>query len=353
MWGDTVPYSARIPGEPRPVSPSPDARDPLRTPLRLCRFCMEDGTPLVGLYEGDFVIPLDEAAVDFFDAADLGLVIPESESLLEVLPPDGSSLEALRTIANWVRNAPDAPALDDLAIPIDQVRLLVPIPRPGKILLLAGNYAKHVEERGGTTAEREETFPYVFMKPTTALTNPNDPIVLPAVSPDHIDWECELGVIIGRTCRDVPETEALGYVAGYTVVNDISDRKFQPNPSRKPRERDKFFDWLHGKWHDTFLPVGPCVLSADSVPDPQRFPIRLSVNGEVKQDGSTGQMVFPVAAIVSFLSTFLTLEPGDLIATGTPSGVGSATGTYLKPGDVVVAEIPGIGRLINPVVAAR
>ena len=120
--------------------------------------------------------------------------------------------------------------------------------------------------------------------PTTTLTHPGDPVVIPEVSPDHVDWECELGVVIGRRCRDVDEAEALDYVAGYTVVNDITDRKFQPNPGRKPRERDKFFDWLHGKWHDTFCPIGPCILSADAVADPQALPIRLTVNGEIKQD---------------------------------------------------------------------
>src|SRR5262249_40730096 len=166
-----------------------------------------------------------------------------------------------------------------------------------------------------------------------------------------IDYECELGVVIGRLCRDVDEADALRFVAGYTVVNDISDRKFAPNPNRKPRERDKFFDWLHGKWHDTFCPVGPCVLSADAVPNPQAMPVRLTVNGEVRQDASTAQMVFPVAAVVSFLSRFVTLEPGDLISTGTPSGVGSSTGTYLKPGDVVRASVGGIGTLENPVEA--
>ena len=241
-------------------------------------------------------------------------------------------------------------------MPVDEVKLLVPVARPSKILLLAGNYAAHVVERGGTAAERAETFPYVFMKPpTTTMTHPGDPIRIPAVSPDHVDWECELGVVIGRHCRDVEEDEALDYVAGYTVVNDITDRKFTPNPGRKPRERDRFFDWLHGKWHDTFCPIGPCLLSADAVPDPQALPIRLTVNGETKQDGNTGQMIFPVAAVISFLSRFVTLEPGDLISTGTPSGVGSATGTYLKPGrprrrldrrDRRAGE-PGRGRGVN------
>src|SRR5262249_42411875 len=147
------------------------------------------------------------------------------------------------------------------------------------------------------------------------------------------------------------EADALEYVAGYTVVNDITDRRFTPNPGRKPRERDRFFDWLHGKWHDTFCPVGPCVLTRDALEDPQALSISLTVNGEVKQDGTTAHMVFPVAAVVSFLSRFVTLEPGDIISTGTPSGVGAATGTYLKPGDVIRATIERIGTLENPVEA--
>ena len=157
--------------------------------------------------------------------------------------------------------------------------------------------------------------------------------------------------MIGRRCRHVDEDEAMGCIAGYTIVNDISDRSFKPNPNRKPRERDKFFDWMHGKWHDTFCPMGPCILSADVVPDPQALPFKLTVNGQIKQDASTAEMIFPVPAIVAFLSEFVTLQPGDVIATGTPSGVGSASGTFLQPGDCVRATIGPIGTLENPVEA--
>ena len=145
------------------------------------------------------------------------------------------------------------------------------------------------------------------------------------------------------------EADALSYVAGYTVVNDISDRKFKPNPNRAAREKDSFFDWLHGKWHDTFCPMGPCVLPADELADPQLMKMTLKLNGEVEQDASTAQMVFPVAAIVEFISSFVTLEPGDIISTGTPAGVGSAKGKFLKSGDVLEAAIEGIGVLRNPV----
>jgi 2-keto-4-pentenoate hydratase/2-oxohepta-3-ene-1,7-dioic acid hydratase in catechol pathway len=226
----------------------------------------------------------------------------------------------------------------------------VPFPTPGKLLLLAGNYSKHIEEGGGKAAERAQTFPYVFMKPpATTLTNPGDPIRIPAVSPDEIDWEVELGVVIGRECRNVSEMDALDYVAGYTVINDVSDRAFHPNPGRTERPNDKFFDWQHGKWHDTFCPMGPCVTPADEIADPQKLKLQLRVNGNVEQNSTTGDMIFPVAGVVAFLSTFMTLLPGDVIATGTPDGVGKAKGKFLKAGDDVEAEIEGIGILKNPV----
>jgi 2,4-diketo-3-deoxy-L-fuconate hydrolase len=318
--------------------------------MRLCRFVLDDVT-LLGFYADDRVVPLDQAAEAYGEERGVDLLLPSTEDVLDLLPPEGAAFLAARELSEWVEGL-DAGDLEGLSVPLDEVRLLVPIGVPRKLLLLAGNYAAHVAERGGSVAARGESFPYVFMKPpTTTLVNPGDPIVLPSVSPDHVDWECELGVVIGRHCRDVSEADALDYVAGYTVVNDVSDRRFTPNPGRVPRERDKFFDWLHGKWHDTFCPVGPCVLSADAAPDPQLMPLRLTVNGEVKQNATTAQMVFPVAAVVSFLSQFVTLEAGDLIATGTPSGVGSATGSYLKPGDVVRASVGGIGTLENPVEA--
>ncbi len=318
--------------------------------MRLCRFLCENA-PLIGFYQDDRIIPVDQACEAYSIARGEELVLRLGDSLLDLLPPDGPSFEGAREVAEWLDGLGED-EIDEIAIPVEEGPLLAPVSAPMKLLLLAGNYAKHVEERGGVAAERAETFPYVFMKPpTTTLTNPGDPIVLPAVSPDHVDWECELGVVIGRRCRDVEESEALDYVAGYTVVNDVSDRKFTPNPGRKPRERDKFFDWLHGKWHDTFCPVGPCILSADDLPDPQTLGLRLTVNDEVKQDASTSQMVFPVAAVISFLSRFVTLEPGDLISTGTPAGVGGARGEYLKPGDLVAATIERIGTLENPVEA--
>lgn len=318
--------------------------------MRVCRFAFDDMV-LTGFYADDHVIPLDQAAETYSRDNGVELLLPATENVLDLLPPDGSAYDAACELNAWIEQL-DVFEREELTIPASDIRLLVPIGAPPKLFFLAGNYAKHVVERGGAAAEREETFPYVFMKPpSTTLTNPGDPIKIPRVSPDQIDWECELGVVIGRRCRHVDEDEAMACIAGYTVVNDISDRGFKPNPGRKPRERDKFFDWMHGKWHDTFCPMGPCVLSADKVSDPQAFPIRLTVNGKLKQDATTAEMVFPVPAVIAFLSEFVTLEPGDVIATGTPSGVGSATGTFLRPGDVVRATIGRIGTLENPVEA--
>jgi len=312
--------------------------------MRLCRY-ERDGNPRIGVYEGDRVGDLALLG------RELGVDLPGlSDDLLDCLPPDGPLVEAVHRIGE--RLTERRPRCESLFSPLESVKLLVPLPRPNKVLLLAGNYAEHVREGGGRAAERHQTFPYFFSKPpSTTLNDPGAPVCLPASSPDHIDWEIELGVILGRRCRQVSEAEALDHVAGYTVCNDISDRKFQINPNRTQRERDRFFDWLHGKWHDTFLPLGPCVRLAEKNLDPQNWKLRLTLNGQVMQEGSTSQMVFPVAALISILSTFVTLEPGDILSTGTPAGVGFARKppVFLRSGDLLEASIEGIGVLTSPV----
>ena len=306
--------------------------------MRLCRF-HHAGANQAGFYNDDSVIPLSQAA------AAHGVELPESDCLLGLLP-GGASRDAVIKLQGELTDDEKA----SLSIPLADVKLLVPVPSPSKLLLLAGNYSKHIEEGGGKASEREQTFPYVFMKPPlTTLTDPGDPVRIPAISPDHIDWELELAVIIGRECKGVSEADALNYVAGYTVINDISDRKFKPNPGRDERDKDGFFDWLHGKWHDTFCPMGPCVLPADEQADPQTLDLKLCVNGEVEQEGSTAEMVFPIAAVVEFISSFITLMPGDVISTGTTAGVGAAKNKYLKAGDLLEAQIENIGVLRNPV----
>ena len=316
--------------------------------MRLCRI-EHQGAATAAFYKEDSVIPLSAAAAAYADTTGATLDVPQGDHLLSFLP-GGSYSEHAVTLANWLKENPGSNA--PIALPTADVQLLVPNPKPNKLFLLAGNYAAHIEEGGEIAAERAETFPYVFMKPpTTTLTNPGAPVQIPSVSPDSIDWELELGVVIGKGGKHITEAEALNHVAGYTVINDISDRKFRPNPNRKERSKDSFFDWLHGKWHDTACPCGPCITSASTISDPQDLQLKLTLNDEIRQDASTAQQIFPVAAVIEFISSFVTLEPGDMISTGTPSGVGSTTGTFVKPGDVLEATISSIGTLRSPLIS--
>jgi 2-keto-4-pentenoate hydratase/2-oxohepta-3-ene-1,7-dioic acid hydratase in catechol pathway len=211
-------------------------------------------------------------------------------------------------------------------------RLGVPVAGVGKVMCIGLNYSDHAAESGMAPPPE----PILFMKATSALCGPNDPIVLPKGS-EKTDWEVELGVVIGRAAKHVREEEALGFVAGYVVFNDVSERAFQ---------LERAGQWTKGKSCDTFGPVGPWLVTPDEVGDPQRLSMELTVNGEVMQKGSTATMIFTVAHIVSYLSRFMTLHPGDIIATGTPPGVGMGRKPprYLKAGDVVETRIEGLGR---------
>ena len=318
--------------------------------MRLCRFSA-DREMQIGFYGEEQIVPL--AAVSAAYAADRQeqFELPQSTDLLDFLPPRGAGHATTANLFTWFGENPSK-IPGDSAVDPRAVTLHVPIPKPSKLFLLAGNYAAHIEEGGDVAAERAETFPYVFMKPpSTTLTDPGRPVVIPRISPDAIDWELELAVVIGGRGRHVPEADALKIVAGYTVINDISNRIFRPNPNRKKRERDRFFDWLHGKWFDSFCPCGPCLTAADAVPDPQALDMELRVNGQVQQSASTAQQIFSVAEVIAFVSSIVTLEPGDIISTGTAAGVGHAKSMYLKPGDTITARIEGIGTLTSPVVA--
>jgi 2-keto-4-pentenoate hydratase/2-oxohepta-3-ene-1,7-dioic acid hydratase in catechol pathway len=233
----------------------------------------------------------------------------------------------------------------------DSVTLRAPVPQARKLFCLAGNYQEHIREGGGTAHAKAETYPYFFMKPpSTALIGSGEAIRLPRIG-RAIDWEAELAVVIGRQGRTIPADRAEEYISGYTCFNDISERRLAVPDGRVPRERDKFFDWLVGKWFDTAGPAGPYLVTRDEVPDPHALALRLRVNGVTKQDASTGQMIFQVPELIEFISRVVTLEPGDMIATGTPAGVGHARNEFLKAGDVVEVEIERLGILRNPVVA--
>jgi 2-keto-4-pentenoate hydratase/2-oxohepta-3-ene-1,7-dioic acid hydratase in catechol pathway len=223
--------------------------------------------------------------------------------------------------------------------------------RPPKILAAAGNYQAHIVEGGAKPVDKSVIVPKLFMKPSSAVIAPGAPVPLSTVS-NTVDWELELAVIIGRRGRDIPVERALDHVAGYTVINDISARTAEWGVAgRDPGEWDLFFDWLNGKWGDGYAPMGPWLVTTDDIPDPQALRMRLDVNGKTFQDAVTEDMIFSSAELIAFASRFMTLEPGDTFATGTPSGVGDSTGTYLKEGDVMEGWIEQIGTLVTPVSA--
>jgi 2-keto-4-pentenoate hydratase/2-oxohepta-3-ene-1,7-dioic acid hydratase in catechol pathway len=221
------------------------------------------------------------------------------------------------------------------------VRLLAPIPRPGKILCSGVNYRSHQQENPGAILPETPGF---FSKLPTAVIGPGEPIIHPRAS-RQVDYEVELAVVIGRTMRHTPESEALEHVFGYTILHDVSARDFQ---FKQPRDNNITL----GKNFDTFAPMGPCIVTADELTDPANLRLRTLLNGLVVQEGSTSHWLFPLPYLLSFLSGVMTLEPGDIVTTGTPAGVGVFHNPplFLQPGDVVALEIEGIGRLENPVV---
>ena len=223
------------------------------------------------------------------------------------------------------------------------VRLLAPV-EPPNIYCIGLNYREHAAEGGQDLPET----PVIFMKPTSALNHPGDPIVLPRCCQHgpEVDFECELAVIISTTGRDIPQDKALGHVCGYTCANDVSARRWQKQGGAG--------QWVRGKSFDTFCPLGPALVTADELTDPQTLSIKTTVNGQVMQDSNTADMIFSVAELIAFVSQDTTLLPGTVILTGTPQGVGFARKppSWLADGDEVVIEIEKIGKLVNPIVAS-
>ena len=242
---------------------------------------------------------------------------------------------------------------DNWVFKLEQVRLLAPVPSPRKLFAVAGNYAEHIEEGGGVLMPQDKETPRIFMKPpSSAVIGQGDSIRIPPVA-QAIDWEGELAVIMGKRAKAVKRDKALDYVAGYTIMNDVSERKLRIWNRSDSRPQDQWFDWLNGKWYDTFAPLGPWMVTNEDIPNPQTLEISTYVNGEQKQHCSTAQMIFPVALIIEYLSAMVTLEPGDVISTGTVAGVGAVSGQFLQPGDLVRIKISGIGELSNPVVQSE
>jgi 2-keto-4-pentenoate hydratase/2-oxohepta-3-ene-1,7-dioic acid hydratase in catechol pathway len=251
------------------------------------------------------------------------------ESILSVI--QGGN-EAIDRIQRWL-HSPPANMIPDM----EKITMMAPIPRPPKIICIGLNYRDHAEE--GKMAIPE--VPTVFSKYPTAVTGHGQPIVLPKNSAKP-DYEAEFVVVIGKRGRHVPEEKWLDYVFGYTMMNDVSARDFQMATSQ----------WMMGKTFDTFAPFGPAIVTADEVADPHSLEISLTLSGEVMQNSSTANMIFKLPTLIAFLSSVFTLEPGDIIATGTPAGVGFARKPprWLKAGDVVTVRVAGLGELTNPVI---
>jgi 2-keto-4-pentenoate hydratase/2-oxohepta-3-ene-1,7-dioic acid hydratase in catechol pathway len=286
----------------------------------------------IQILEGSRPLPGSRAAVVEGHAyVDLHATNPSlSVNMRELL---GGGPAALSKALEAARS-PDAVRIDAA-----HVKLSPPIPDPPKIICLGLNYRDHAIESGATIPKE----PILFSKYATALIADGDTIVLPPVSRE-VDYEAELVIVVGRRGRNIRPQEAMSFVAGYTIGHDVSARDWQLKKEGK--------QWMVGKTFDTFAPTGPVIVTPDELTDPHRLPIRLRLNSQTMQDSNTSQMIFDVPSILAYLSQVFTLEPGDLIFTGTPPGVGFARKppVFLKAGDVVEVEIEGIGVLRNPVI---
>lgn len=311
--------------------------------MRLLTFAA-DGRSMVGLDVGGYVVDLAAGFAVMESQAGTGLPMPPNE-MRAFLEAGDAAMNAAAAVHDFF--------LDSLAhgrkvgfagqprtmYERQQVRLLAPIGNPHKMLFLGVNYAEHSTETNIAMAK----VPTVFAKYDNAIIGPGQPIVLPRFAPDHVDLEAELAVVIGRPGKHIPESEAMDYVAGYTVINDVSARDLQGQQSQ----------WIMGKTPDTFAPMGPYLVTTDEVPDPDVLAIRSWINDQPMQDSNTDKLIFKIPFLIHHVSQIMTLAPGDIISTGTPSGVGYVRRppVYLRPGDVVRIEVEGVGLLENPVVA--
>jgi 2-keto-4-pentenoate hydratase/2-oxohepta-3-ene-1,7-dioic acid hydratase in catechol pathway len=283
-----------------------------------------------GVLKGDGLVELKQTQQGDFNL----------KTMIDIL---NGGLDMLKEIEKIVAQA-------DNIISLNSVKLLAPIPRPAKVIGLAGNYAEHIKEAGLklglSQSPRLTTVPRPFIMPSTVVIGPGDEIQWPDYS-KTIDYEIELGVVIGSKAKYVTADKALSHVAGFMIVNDISARSVTFSRGRQKRPWDEFYDWLIGKWADGFFPTGPFIATFDEIDNVQNLNMTLKVNGKVRQQSNTSRMIYPAADIIEFLSHIMTFEPGDVIATGTPAGVGMATGDYLKAGDTIEATIDGLGTLTN------
>ncbi|MGP4051787.1 fumarylacetoacetate hydrolase family protein [Streptomyces sp. 2A115] len=311
------------------------------TPFSLGTFAEASGSPFPGIVLDDKVYGTRA-------------VLPEAATTRDLLADWEAALDALQGLAD----APVGPGL-----PLGDLRVLAPVQLPGQIIAAGANYREHViqitvaHRLGKADATEEELReqaareiderrangePYVWIGVPSAISGPYDDIVLPSIGENH-DWELELGVIIGREAREVSPAEALDYVAGYTICNDLTTRSLVPRPEIPMMGTD----WMRSKNQPGFYPTGPYVVPSRFVADPHDLDITLRLNGKVMQKGNTGDMVFDIPALISYVSHRLVLQPGDMLITGSPEGNGSHYGRFLRAGDVMDSEISGLGSQRN------
>lgn len=277
-----------------------------------------------GLLYKDKILPLARVIAVAEASHPVGLTVPEDLNeliaQLSLYVPAWKELEKKKLL--------------DLIWPELGVAPTAPLPKPNRIIAIGRNYADHAAEQDADVPDE----PIVFLKSTTSVIGPDRPIVIPE-DVGRIDFEGELAVVIGKRGRNVMEAEALSYVAGYTLMNDVTARDEQK------RALARSLPWFMSKSYDTFGPLGPCIVTADEIKNPHSLEITTAVNGEVKQRAKLSDMIFSIPKLIAFITRRMTIEPGDVIATGTPSGIGS-----IKPGDTVEISIPEIGTLSNPVI---
>jgi 2-keto-4-pentenoate hydratase/2-oxohepta-3-ene-1,7-dioic acid hydratase in catechol pathway len=312
--------------------------------MRLITYRKGSSKPRVGALVGDAVLDLGALAADL--ARERGTVrqgrggFPKTMLDLIARGPDGlgAAREALgHGEALLKRDGIGALTERRLGLLADRARLEAPIPRPARnVFCLGRNYKEHAAERGAAAPEH----PVYFTKAPETVVAPNAKVIHHAATKE-LDYEVELAVVIGAAGRDIPREQALAHVFGYTIVNDVTARDVQKRHQQ----------WFHGKSMDTFCPMGPVLVTADEIPDPQQLTVAMRINGETRQSSHTSKMIFPVDECISVLSQGFTLLPGDVIATGTPEGVGAALGKFLKKGDKMEAEVERIGVLANRVAA--
>ena len=306
------------------------------------------GQERVGALERGLVVDLDAARQLYLseqaeEASDLPKPFPNTMIDFVQLGRDAEKcvFNLVEHVWTLLRSRPRDIERHRVLLNISDVHILPPIPSPHKIICLGLNYIDHAEEAQVPIPKE----PILFSKPNTAIVGPDDFIVYPKIS-SQVDYEIELAAIVGKAGKDISELNAFVHVGGYTVFNDISARDIQFGDKQ----------WFRGKSFDTFAPTGPCLVFSDQVSDPHHLKMELRVNGEVRQSGTTANMIFKIPQIIAFVSSVMTLEPGDIIATGTPAGVGfyaKPEKRLLKPGDLMEAEIEGIGLLRNRIVSAE